>query len=248
MGKRKDTAWQARDLAEKYIENIREAIPLSDEQMAVMCQVIDADDHGVDTLLDLGCGDGILGAAVIEHHPGARGVFLDFSEAMIEAARRRFGGRASRHRFVIGDYATSDWVGLVAGEAPYDAIVSGFSIHHQGDERKREIYGEIFDLLSPNGVFVNVEHVSSPSKWIESRFADRFIDDLHESVKRKESPMCLATKSHGLIITGMTSRPISSRPSKTSVHGSGPLVSRMSTAISSYLNLRFSEEEGVKAY
>ena len=186
MGKRKDTAWQARDLAEKYIENIREAIPLSDEQIAVMCQVIDADDHEVDTVLDLGCGDGILGAAVIEHHPGARGVFVDFSEAMIEAARRRFGGRASRHCFVIGDYATSDWVGLVAGEAPYDAIVSGFSIHHQGDERKREIYGEIFDLLSPNGVFVNVEHVSSPSKWIESRFADRFIDDLHESVAQRE--------------------------------------------------------------
>ena len=186
MGNRKDTAWQAPDLAQKYLENIREAIPLSDQQIAVMRQVIKADDRRVDSMLDLGCGDGILGAAVIEDHPGARGVFVDFSEAMIEAARRRFGGRASGHRFVIGDFAASDWVGLVADEAPYDAVVSGFSIHHQGDERKRGIYGEIFDLLSPNGVFVNVEHVSSPSKWIESRFADRFIDDLHESVKQKD--------------------------------------------------------------
>ena len=186
MGKRKDTAWQGRDLAQKYLENIREAIPLSEEQIAVMCQVINADDHQVGTVLDLGCGDGILGAAVIADHPDARGVFVDFSEAMIEAARRRFGGRWSPHRFVIGDFATSDWVGLVADEAPYDAVVSGFSIHHQGDERKREIYGEVFDLLSPNGVFVNVEHVSSPSEWIESRFADRFIDDLHESVTRRE--------------------------------------------------------------
>lgn len=186
MGNRKDTAWQAPDLAQKYLENIREAIPLSDEQIAVMRQVIDADDHRVGTVLDLGCGDGILGAAVIEEHPGARGVFVDFSEAMIEAARRRFGGRASGHRFIIGDFASSDWVGLVADDGPYDAVVSGFSIHHQGDERKRGIYGEIFDLLSPNGVFVNVEHVSSPSKWIESRFADRFIDDLHDSVRQRE--------------------------------------------------------------
>ena len=118
MGKRKDTAWQARELAQKYLENIREAIPLSDEQIAVMCQVINADDHRVDSVLDLGCGDGILGAAVIEDHPDARGVFVDFSEAMIEAARRRFGGRGSGHRFIIGDFAASDWVGLVADDAP----------------------------------------------------------------------------------------------------------------------------------
>ena len=186
MSNRKDTAWRAPDLAQKYLENIREAIPLSGEQIAVMCRVINADDHRVDTMLDLGCGDGILGAAVMEHHPDARGVFVDFSEAMIAAARRRFGDTASQHRFFIGDYATSDWVGMVAGDAPYDAIVSGFSIHHQSDERKREIYGEIFDLLSPRGVFINVEHVRSPSKWVESRFADRFIDALYDSVTRRE--------------------------------------------------------------
>ena len=186
MGKRKDTAWQARDLAQKYLKNIRQAIPLSDEQIAVMCRVINADDHRVNTVLDLGCGDGILGAAVIEYHPDARGVFVDFSEAMIEAARKRFGETVSQHRFVIGDYATSDWLSLVADDAPYDAIVSGFSIHHQSDERKREVYGEIFDLLSPNGVFVNVEHVRSPTKWVESRFADRFIDALYDSVTRRD--------------------------------------------------------------
>ena len=186
MSKRKDTAWQARDLAQKYLKNIRQAIPLSDEQIAVMCRVINADDHGVNTVLDLGCGDGILGAAVLEHHPDACGVFVDFSEAMIEAAQKRFVETASRHRFVIGDYATPNWISLVADDAPYDAVVSGFSIHHQSDERKREIYGEIFDLLSPNGVFVNVEHVRSPTKWVESRFADRFIDALYDSVTRRD--------------------------------------------------------------
>ena len=56
----------------------------------------------------------------------------------------------------------------------------------QSDERKREIYGEIFDLLSPDGVFVNVEHVRSPTKVVESRFADRFIDALYDSVTRRD--------------------------------------------------------------
>ncbi len=186
MSKRKDTAWQARDLAQKYVRDIRQAIPLSDEQIDVMCRVINADDHEIDNVLDLGCGDGILGAAVIEHHPDARGVFFDFSETMIEAAQNRFAGAAPKHRFVIGDYAIPNWVARVADDAPYDAIVSGFSIHHQSDKRKREIYGEIFNLLAPNGVFINVEHVRSPTKWVETRFDDRFIDALYATITRRD--------------------------------------------------------------
>ena len=44
---------------------------------------------------------------------------------------------------------------------PSDLIVSGFSIHHQPDVRKREVYQEIFSLLRLGGWFINIEHVSS---------------------------------------------------------------------------------------
>jgi hypothetical protein len=39
--------------------------------------------------------------------------------------------------------------------------VSGYSIHHQPDHRKRSLYGEIYSLLNPGGWFINIEHVSS---------------------------------------------------------------------------------------
>jgi ubiquinone/menaquinone biosynthesis C-methylase UbiE len=186
MNERKDTAWQARDLAQKYLKNIRQAIPLSDEQINVMCRVINADNHRIHRVLDIGCGDGILGAAVIEHHPGAHGVFMDFSETMIQAAQKRFDHNPTQHRFIQGDYAPKEWVDQVSSDAPFDAVVSGFSIHHQTDARKREIYGEIYDLLAPGGVFINVEHVSSPTQWVESRFDDRFIDSLYGHIHHRE--------------------------------------------------------------
>ena len=56
---------------------------------------------------------------------------------------------------------------------------SGYSIHHQPDARKREIYAEIFRLLRSGGIFIKVEHVSSPSQWIAAVNDDLFIDHLH---------------------------------------------------------------------
>jgi tRNA (cmo5U34)-methyltransferase len=81
------------------------------------------------------------------------------------------------------DYGLASWTQPVEPWRPYDAIVSGYSIHHQPDTRKREIYGEIFRLLRPGGVFINVEHVSSASQWIATVNDDLFIDHLHAGRK-----------------------------------------------------------------
>jgi ubiquinone/menaquinone biosynthesis C-methylase UbiE len=96
---------------------------------------------------------------------------------MLDAARRRLAGHPAAH-FVNADYAVPAWTRAVAEFAPFDAVVSGFSIHHQPDERKREVYSEIYGLLQPGGIFLNVEHVSSATPWVESVHDDLFVDHL----------------------------------------------------------------------
>ena len=118
-------------------------------------------------ILDLGTGDGRLLALVKLDHPDATAVALDFSPAMLDAARRRF--------------AKYDSVTVVAHnlEQPlpelgsFDAVVSSFAIHHLIHQRKRALYAEIYARLAPQGVFCNLEHVASVTPELHEEFLHR---------------------------------------------------------------------------
>jgi hypothetical protein len=60
----------------------------------------------------------------------------------------------------------------------FGVIASGFAIHHSEDARKRELYAELFDLLMPGGVFVNIEHVASASELGERFFETAYAENL----------------------------------------------------------------------
>ena len=64
-------------------------------------------------------------------------------------------------------------------------MLSGLAIHHLPDERKRELYGEVFDLLKPGGLFLNLEHVAPASAWSQQAFDDLFIDSLWSHAQKR---------------------------------------------------------------
>ena len=98
--------WQRQDLAKLFLEDVRGGIPLAAEQIDVLLRVVRHAIPGVERLLDLGCGDGILGRTVMAEYPQANGVFLDFSEHMIEAAKKKADIR--RATFVVQDLGVED--------------------------------------------------------------------------------------------------------------------------------------------
>jgi len=174
-----DTVWQANELTQTYLTGVRGAIPFAQEQIELMLRLIGAACSDVTAVLDLGCGDGILGQAVIDQYPQAKGVFVDFSEPMLEAARKRLDSN-SRCTFLQLDYGKKGWENNLPPDLQcHEVIISGFSIHHQPDERKKEIYTELYNLLAPGGIFLNLEHVASHSPWVERRFEEFFIDALY---------------------------------------------------------------------
>jgi SAM-dependent methyltransferase len=168
--------WQRPELAKLFLEGVRGGIPLAAEQIDVLLRIVRNVAPRVERLLDLGCGDGILGRTVMAEYPRAAGAFVDFSATMIEAAKQK--ADPQRAVFVVEDLGTKKWTRSVADRGPFDVVLSGLAIHHLPDERKRELYAEIFDLLKPGGLFLNLEHVASTSAWATQAFDDLFIDSL----------------------------------------------------------------------
>ena len=177
--------WQNPELVQHFLQNVRGAIPLAIEQIDMMLRLIAAARERVDTFLDLGCGDGVLAAAILDENPAARGLLIDESDAMLNAARRRLDRHADRVDFIRADFHQPGWTRELVGRPPLDALVSAFAIHRANDDRKREIYREIFGLLSPEGLFLNFEHVASATRWTESVWDDYLIDAIFgEAIQR----------------------------------------------------------------
>jgi SAM-dependent methyltransferase len=169
-----DKVWKLPEIVNRYL-SYRAAIPLAQEQIGVMMAILKTRELPLESFLDLGCGDGILGAIILGEYPAARGVLADFSEPMLEQAREQLREYEDQLVFRNIDYGDPAWVNAMQAYPSFDAIVSGYSIHHQPDARKRELYEEIFSLLKTGGWFVNIEHVSSAAQLNIDLFENHYL-------------------------------------------------------------------------
>lgn len=152
--------WTKSSHALAYLDRAN-SIPHRDEGEAALLEHLSASPGRV---LDIGTGDGRLLDIVRSAHPGTTGLAIDYSPAMLAAARQRFAT-------VEGvDVLDHDINRPLPEVGTFDAVVSSFAIHHCPDERKRSLYGEVFAALSPGGVFLNLEHVVSPSERLHIAF------------------------------------------------------------------------------
>jgi tRNA (cmo5U34)-methyltransferase len=171
------SAWQTEELVALFLKDVRGAIPGAELQLTTLRMIAQLWRPQAAEILDLGCGDGIIGRLLREVYPATRVTFVDFSDAMLDALRQRLSG-AKRTAIIKADFSSRAWMEALGKHESFDIVVSGFAIHHQPDSRKRELYAEVFDLLAPGGVFLNLEHVSSLTPAGHALFDEAFVDSL----------------------------------------------------------------------
>ncbi len=125
-------------------------------------------------ILDIGAGTGLLTALLLEKYPEASVTLIDFSEQMLDLARKRFSGKPGT-RYIVGDYSREDLGGR------YDLICSALSIHHLTHEDKKRLYRKIYNSLYPGGIFVNAEQVLGESARLQQQFMEYWDSFLQES-------------------------------------------------------------------
>lgn len=155
--------WTSSEHVSYYLERA-DSISHRTEGEAALLEFICPDTRRI---LDLGTGDGRLLAWVRQHHPDTEAVAVDFSPAMLEEARKRFGADS---RVTVIEHNMDDPLPFLG---KFDAVISSFAIHHLVHERKRALCEEIFGLLNAGGVFCNLEHVASPTPRLHEQFLHR---------------------------------------------------------------------------
>ncbi len=173
--------WQTKELAKIFSEGVRGAIPGANLQLEIINKLINVWCPLPSRILDLGCGDGILGRMLLEEHPSTYMTFADFSEPMLAKVRQKVGEN-KQARIIHIDFATSAWKKAVEAETPFDIIVSGFAIHHQPDDRKKALYTEIYDILNKGGLFINLDQVRSETSSISEIFDSFFLNHIQCSL------------------------------------------------------------------
>lgn len=152
--------WSSSEHALDYLRRA-DSIPHRGEGESTLLEFLPAQ---ASRILDLGSGAGRLLGLVKRACPAASFVAVDFSNTMIQALQQNFGNDAAV------SVVKHDLTNPLPDLGSFDAVVSSFAIHHLHHGRKRELYAEIFRTLASDGVFLNLEHVSSPTKYLHGEF------------------------------------------------------------------------------
>ncbi|HEY9608354.1 amino acid adenylation domain-containing protein [Allocoleopsis sp.] len=179
---RKISQWQMEGVSKAYLD-VRSAIPGTSLEVDVMLKIIRQWCPNPRTALDLGCGDGFLGRTLHEHFPDCHVYFVDFSEPMLDAVREKQGA-TNRATIIKADFTNPEWTAQLGDHSSFDLVVSGLSIHHQTDPRKKQLYHEIYDLITSGGIFLNLEQVASATASVADIYHEFFIDHLHDFYRR----------------------------------------------------------------
>ena len=108
------------------------------------------------TALDVGGGYGAVTEELLALFPAAEITLQDYSQPMLEAARRRLAAHAAQLRYVVCDLTDPSWPGAVGG--PFDLAVSAIVLHNlRDDEKIFACYRAIHDLLRPGGWFLDYD-------------------------------------------------------------------------------------------
>jgi len=148
--------WQSADYVAGWIDH---DIARDPERRPLLRQMLSAASLARDAelaVLDVGAGYGVVTEEVLAAFPAARVTLQDYSQAMLEQARRRLARYSDRLSYVLCDLLDPSWPQDVGG--PFDLTVSAIVLHNLGSrENIFACYPAIHGLLRPGGCFLNCD-------------------------------------------------------------------------------------------
>ncbi|MEO8351022.1 MAG: class I SAM-dependent methyltransferase [Chthoniobacteraceae bacterium] len=184
------------ELVERFLRKVRGATPLTIEQLETIVQLIATANSDPQRFLDLGCGNAIVSSAIFHEFPAIKGVLLDESAALLDGARRLVGDETSRATFIQADFLKAGWREQILPLAPFDAAISAFALPRATADERKILFGQIYELLRPGAIFLNVEPVASATRWTEVPADDYLIEAIFGDVIKASPKKTRADVAH----------------------------------------------------
>jgi len=171
--------WAKVEFAQGYRDNADVFIVERRRMLAVLQSfyVHFVKDGSPKTMLDLGCGDGIVTAVIADVDPTISATLVDGSSDMLTKAEERLSGLQDARYISISceEVLGKDTIG-----GAYDFIASSLAIHHLTLDEKKSLFRYSYDHLKPGGYFVNIDVVLAPSKQLEKWYLSLWKDWIDE--------------------------------------------------------------------
>lgn len=160
-------------VAQDYDMQRKQLIPCFDDFYGMALNLMESS-KDTPHILDLGAGTGLLSGMLLQKYPNARLTLMDISEKMLRMARPRFAG-TDQVQYVVGDYTKH------AFTSSYDMIISSLSIHHLTHADKKNVFGTVYKMLEPGGLFINADQVQGRTPETDAYYRERWLDAIHRS-------------------------------------------------------------------
>jgi len=107
----------------------------------------------LETVLDIGCGNGRFGEFLLRHFPNADYTGIDFSPELLKFAEEKFKSKKLSGKFIHSDILDTKWAGGL--KKKFDLITLFGVIHHiAGFENRKRLIKNISELLNRKGQLV----------------------------------------------------------------------------------------------
>ncbi len=166
MSEFKESSWNNEEFSKNYLEKADIYIVERRKMLGMLSDFYMHffKDRKSVTVLDLGCGDGVLAEELLRIDSSIIATLVDGSHAMLKEAHERLKAY-KKVRFIEATFQEI-LHGTVELEL-FDLCVSSLAIHHLNMEKKALLFRYLFNHLKNGGFFINIDVVLSPSEEIE---------------------------------------------------------------------------------
>jgi tRNA (cmo5U34)-methyltransferase len=143
-----------------FIDISKYCVPEREDLNNIICKLLSSTKRQ-QRFWELSMGEGLLMEQILSKFPNCELTGFDISNTMIAETNKRLKGFKGKYELVKYNMESLNWRNA---DIDIDGIVSSLAIHHLDDKGKKQLYTDMYRLLSPGGILIVADLIRPKTK------------------------------------------------------------------------------------